>query len=151
VRKKGEGARLLVPPPLFSFWFGAVMSNVLDIAQRAVTKALKDGGDHETPESDFGIVHAVSGPVIVAENMRGAAMYELVRVGHDQLVGEIIRLEGRGPSFPFVACAIARLLFCCWGGRGGSVCFGRSRVADLRSAIPQATRPRFRSTRKRQV
>ena len=26
--------------------------------------------------------------------MAGAAMYELVRVGHDQLVGEIIRLEG---------------------------------------------------------
>ena len=24
----------------------------------------------------------------------GAAMYELVRVGHDKLVGEIIRLEG---------------------------------------------------------
>ncbi len=26
--------------------------------------------------------------------MHGAAMYELVRVGHEQLVGEIIRLEG---------------------------------------------------------
>lgn len=26
--------------------------------------------------------------------MSGAAMYELVRVGHDELVGEIIRLEG---------------------------------------------------------
>ena len=26
--------------------------------------------------------------------MAGAAMYELVRVGHDELVGEIIRLEG---------------------------------------------------------
>ena len=26
--------------------------------------------------------------------MAGAAMYELVRVGHGQLVGEIIRLEG---------------------------------------------------------
>ena len=26
--------------------------------------------------------------------MAGAAMYELVRVGHDKLVGEIIRLEG---------------------------------------------------------
>lgn len=70
------------------------MSNVLDIAQRAVQKALKDGTDHELAESEYGIVHAVSGPVIVAENMRGAAMYELVRVGHDKLVGEIIRLEG---------------------------------------------------------
>jgi hypothetical protein len=26
--------------------------------------------------------------------MAGAAMYELVRVGHNELVGEIIRLEG---------------------------------------------------------
>ena len=32
--------------------------------------------------------------VVVAQNMSGAAMYELVRVGHGELVGEIIRLEG---------------------------------------------------------
>ncbi|KAL5219936.1 hypothetical protein ABZP36_024649 [Zizania latifolia] len=36
----------------------------------------------------------VSGPVVVADGMGGAAMYELVRVGHDNLIGEIIRLEG---------------------------------------------------------
>ena len=36
----------------------------------------------------------MSGPVVVADNMYGAAMYELVRVGGDQLIGEIIRLEG---------------------------------------------------------
>lgn len=32
--------------------------------------------------------------VVIAESMSGAAMYELVRVGHQKLVGEIIRLEG---------------------------------------------------------
>ena len=32
--------------------------------------------------------------VVTAQKMSGAAMYELVRVGHDELVGEIIRLEG---------------------------------------------------------
>jgi vacuolar-type H+-ATPase catalytic subunit A/Vma1 len=32
--------------------------------------------------------------VVIAEGMSGAAMYELVRVGHHKLVGEIIRLEG---------------------------------------------------------
>jgi hypothetical protein len=32
-------------------------------------------------------VFGVSGPVVIAENMVGAAMYELVRVGHDELVG----------------------------------------------------------------
>merc|ERR1711998_4583 len=41
----------------------------------------------------IGTVFSVSGPVVVAENMGGAAMYELVRVGHQKLVGEIIRLE----------------------------------------------------------
>jgi V-type H+-transporting ATPase subunit A len=35
----------------------------------------------------------VSGPVVVAERMLGSAMYELVRVGHDELVGEVIRIE----------------------------------------------------------
>lgn len=31
---------------------------------------------------------------MVADGMGGAAMYELVRVGKDNLIGEIIRLEG---------------------------------------------------------
>ncbi|XP_054167437.1 V-type proton ATPase catalytic subunit A [Oppia nitens] len=44
-------------------------------------------------ESEYGYVYAVSGPVVTAERMSGAAMYELVRVGHEELVGEIIRLE----------------------------------------------------------
>jgi len=48
----------------------------------------------EERESRFGYVYAVSGPVVTAEHMSGAAMFELVRVGHDELVGEIIRLEG---------------------------------------------------------
>lgn len=48
----------------------------------------------EEKESQFGYVFGVSGPVVIAEKMAGAAMYELVRVGHEELVGEIIRLEG---------------------------------------------------------
>lgn len=32
--------------------------------------------------------------VVTAEKMSGSAMYELVRVGYHELVGEIIRLEG---------------------------------------------------------
>ncbi|GAA5941141.1 H(+)-transporting V1 sector ATPase subunit A [Sporobolomyces koalae] len=48
----------------------------------------------EDRESKFGQVFSVSGPVVVAEKMAGAAMYELVRVGHDELVGEIIRIDG---------------------------------------------------------
>jgi len=48
----------------------------------------------EDRESKFGYVFAVSGPVVTAEKMSGSAMYELVRVGYFELVGEIIRLEG---------------------------------------------------------
>lgn len=58
-----------------------------------MTKGLPKIADVEK-ESEFGFVYAVSGPVVTAEKMSGAAMYELVRVGHSELVGEIIRLEG---------------------------------------------------------
>jgi len=40
-----------------------------------------------------GIVQKVAGPLVVAENMSGTKMFEVVRVGQDRLVGEIIRLE----------------------------------------------------------
>ncbi len=35
----------------------------------------------------------VSGPLVVANNMHTAKMYEVVRVGHEGLVGEVIRLQ----------------------------------------------------------
>jgi len=65
------------------------MSGGMDNA-RKVVKSL----DESEKESDYGIIFSVSGPVVIAEKMSGSAMYELVRVGHDQLVGEIIKLEG---------------------------------------------------------
>ncbi|KAI1370902.1 ATP synthase alpha/beta family, nucleotide-binding domain-containing protein [Hypoxylon crocopeplum] len=49
-------------------------------------------GDSEGLNS--GKIYSVSGPVVVAEDMIGVAMYELVRVGHDNLVGEVIRING---------------------------------------------------------
>ncbi|KAF2269400.1 V-type ATPase [Lojkania enalia] len=52
-------------------------------------KADKKSADEE----HHGSVFSISGPVIVAENMIGCAMYELVRVGHDNLVGEVIRID----------------------------------------------------------
>ncbi|KAL6805626.1 ATP synthase alpha/beta family, nucleotide-binding domain-containing protein [Trichoderma sp. SZMC 28012] len=42
----------------------------------------------------YGKIYSISGPVIVAEDMIGVAMYELVKVGHDNLVGEVIRISG---------------------------------------------------------
>lgn len=32
--------------------------------------------------------------VLAAEGMRGVAMHELVRVGHDKLMAEVVRLDG---------------------------------------------------------
>ena len=36
--------------------------------------------------------------VVVAENMSGTKMYELVKVGWEKLVGEVIKLEGDSAS-----------------------------------------------------
>ena len=52
-------------------------------------------------ESSYGKVFKVSGPLVVAERMAGAKMYELVRVGYDKLVGEIIKLDG---DSAFIQC-----------------------------------------------
>ncbi|KAF8350915.1 ATP synthase alpha/beta family, nucleotide-binding domain-containing protein [Amanita rubescens] len=65
------------------------MAGALQNAKKDLAK-IRD----EDRESRLGQVFGVSGPVVIAENMMGAAMYELVRVGHDELVGEVIRLEG---------------------------------------------------------
>ena len=41
-----------------------------------------------------GSVIRVAGPVVEAKGMSQAVMYELVEVGNERLIGEIIRLEG---------------------------------------------------------
>ena len=43
---------------------------------------------------ETGTVMKVAGPLVVADHMSGTKMYEVVRVGPDRLVGEIIKLEG---------------------------------------------------------
>lgn len=48
----------------------------------------------EEKESNYGKVFKVAGPLVVAERMSGAKMYELVKVGWNKLVGEIIKLDG---------------------------------------------------------
>ncbi|KAE8673404.1 Vacuolar ATP synthase subunit A isoform 3 [Hibiscus syriacus] len=66
---------------------------------KCLIKALK--ADNEKYEkatffslSTFHVDIQVSGPDVVADGMAGAAMYELVRVGHDNQIDEIIQLEG---------------------------------------------------------
>ena len=41
-----------------------------------------------------GSIIKIAGPVIVGNGMKGTQMYEMVRVGNDHLIGEIIELEG---------------------------------------------------------
>jgi len=41
-----------------------------------------------------GRIWRISGPLVIAEGMRGAQVYEVVEVGEEALIGEIIGLEG---------------------------------------------------------
>ena len=66
------------------------MAGALENARKEIKRISLD--DHS--ESEYGSIYSVSGPVIIAENMIGCAMYELVKVGHDNLVGEVIRIDG---------------------------------------------------------
>lgn len=66
------------------------MAGALENARKEIKRiSLEDHG-----ESEYGYIYSVSGPVVVAEQMIGCAMYELVKVGHDNLVGEVIRIDG---------------------------------------------------------
>ena len=49
--------------------------------------------DEEEDQTKYGKIMKVSGPLVVAESMAGAKMYELVKIGWDRLVGEVIKLE----------------------------------------------------------
>ncbi|BCS90946.1 MAG: V-type ATP synthase subunit A [Candidatus Micrarchaeota archaeon] len=42
----------------------------------------------------MGYIYRISGPLVIAEDMRGSKMYDVVRVGDEGLIGEIIRLNG---------------------------------------------------------
>jgi len=41
-----------------------------------------------------GDISRISGPVVLADHMRGSKMYDVVKVGNEELNGEIIRLDG---------------------------------------------------------
>ena len=41
-----------------------------------------------------GVISRISGPVVLSDQMRGSKMYDVVKVGTEELNGEIIRLDG---------------------------------------------------------
>ncbi len=49
-------------------------------------------------ESNSGTIIKVSGPLVVAEGLAGARMYDVVKVSEKRLVGEIIELDGNRAS-----------------------------------------------------
>ncbi len=51
--------------------------------------------------SKYSRVYRITRPLVVVENISGSKMYELVKVGSDKLVGEIIKLEG---DTAFIQC-----------------------------------------------
>jgi len=49
-------------------------------------------------ENGNGRIIKVAGPVVAAEGMKGARMYDVVRVGEENLIGEIVELHGETAS-----------------------------------------------------
>ncbi|KAI1821992.1 ATP synthase alpha/beta family, nucleotide-binding domain-containing protein [Xylaria intraflava] len=79
------------PSPPDSVPEAAEASRTVTQAPKMAPSAKATNGDHDG--SEIGKVYSVSGPVVVAEHLLGVAMYELVKVGHDELIGEVIRIN----------------------------------------------------------
>ncbi|KAI0552138.1 ATP synthase alpha/beta family, nucleotide-binding domain-containing protein [Xylaria curta] len=69
----------------------AEVSETAPKAPNMAPPAKATNGDHDGLNT--GKVYSVSGPVVVAEDLLGVAMYELVKVGNDELIGEVIRIN----------------------------------------------------------
>ncbi|KAI0403239.1 ATP synthase alpha/beta family, nucleotide-binding domain-containing protein [Xylaria palmicola] len=64
----------------------------LETATPAPTMAPSAKAANGDQDGNTGKVYSISGPVVVAENLSGVAMYELVKVGREELIGEVIRI-----------------------------------------------------------
>ena len=98
----------------------------------------------------------ITGPVVVADGMTGARMYDVVRVGDEGLMGEVIRLEGdaarsRSTRTP-LACAWAspssRRRARCWSSSdpgccrpSTTACSGRCPSSQRRAATSSSVAP----------
>ena len=56
------------------------------------------GGGGDSRGEIRGRITRVSGPVVLAEGMGGAGLYDVVEVGDARLAGEVIRTDGRGAT-----------------------------------------------------
>lgn len=46
------------------------------------------------------LIYSINGPVVTIKGKTGLSMMEMVHVGNDHLVGEVIRMEGSGRWMP---------------------------------------------------
>ena len=51
-----------------------------------------------------GRIVKISGPLVVAEGMKSANMFDVVRVGEKRLIGEIIEMHGNIKAFQLSRC-----------------------------------------------
>ena len=77
-----------------------------------------------------GRIQKISGPLVIAEGMRNANMFDVVRVGEQQLIGEIIEIHGDRASIQVYeeTAGLGRgcgFLCCC--GSAASACSRESR------------------------
>ena len=49
-----------------------------------------------------GVIRKVAGPLVIAEGMRDANMFDVVRVSEQRLIGEIIEIHGATPPFRYM-------------------------------------------------
>ncbi|KAJ5272391.1 hypothetical protein N7478_007516 [Penicillium angulare] len=80
------------PAPTISTTTTTTTTSVSPVSSPSVTTTTSTMASDDTHE--HGSIFSVSGPVVVAEQMIGCAMYELCHVGNDLLVGEVIRIDG---------------------------------------------------------
>ena len=85
--------------------------NHLESSVRTVRRTMpaakaQKGADGEE-EQQTGSIYSISGPVVTAQDMIGVSMYELVKVGYDELSGEVIRIEGDKATIQvYVSCKL---------------------------------------------
>ena len=72
---------------------------------------LNCSSDAEEKEKEEGFIYSISGPVVVADGMEGVAMYELVHVGSQDLIGEVIKIQGSKATIQVYEETCKRLLF----------------------------------------
>ena len=58
-----------------------------------IDKMLESLNLDDLNEKETATIFSVSGPVVIGKNMAGCAMYELVKVGYQKLLGEVIKIE----------------------------------------------------------